>query len=290
MSHSWMPIYWGDYFRDTRHLTTEEHGAYLLLIGAYWARGAALPNNDSALAKMAGASHQKWKYLKRNLSEFFAISEASWRHERVEKELLRSSARSAAASANAQRRLSGGSATTTTSTLLESESPSRPESDSLKLSQPSNAAPLSNFNNSKNNIALAVQLAGELAESSGLDPTKVPAFAASSEILLWLDTGCDPDADIRPAVADVSATMKASGRAPPRSWRYFRNAVSERRDARLAGIPSKPVAGNGPQVDKEGRAEKFVREMSDKGLSVEDISRNLWLGLTRREISEILAR
>ncbi len=30
----WMPIFWGDYHRDTGHLETVEHGAYMLLIAA----------------------------------------------------------------------------------------------------------------------------------------------------------------------------------------------------------------------------------------------------------------
>jgi uncharacterized protein YdaU (DUF1376 family) len=106
----WMPFYVGDYLRDTMHLTTEEHGAYLLLILAYWSRGGPLPNDDRWLAHVVGvgASHnclRKWRQLRPTLERFFIISDV-WTHSRIETELAALEERSKSASAAASVRWS----------------------------------------------------------------------------------------------------------------------------------------------------------------------------------------
>lgn len=99
-----MPIYWGDFLRDTLHLNAEQVGAYLLLIASYWCRGAPLPDDDKQLARVARVSIFKWKGMSEILRPFFLISNGAWIHERLESELLRSSDRSAKASASAKQR------------------------------------------------------------------------------------------------------------------------------------------------------------------------------------------
>ena len=41
----YMQLYVADYLADTMHLTTEEHGAYLLLIMNYWQTGKPIKEN-----------------------------------------------------------------------------------------------------------------------------------------------------------------------------------------------------------------------------------------------------
>ena len=48
MSKAWMPLYIGDYMADTGHLSTAEHGCYLLLIMHYWENGS-IPIEDDKL-------------------------------------------------------------------------------------------------------------------------------------------------------------------------------------------------------------------------------------------------
>ncbi len=78
-----------DYLKDTRFLTTEEHGAYLLLIFHYWQTERALDDTDGKLGKIVGVSRKKWKNLKINLEKYFSIENNVWTHSRIEFDLER---------------------------------------------------------------------------------------------------------------------------------------------------------------------------------------------------------
>jgi uncharacterized protein YdaU (DUF1376 family) len=86
MSQPWFPFYVGDYLRDTGRLTTEAHGAYLLLILDYWANGSP-PDDDETLSSIARLSLPAWLALRPRLTPFFKIEGGMWKHGRIEKEL-----------------------------------------------------------------------------------------------------------------------------------------------------------------------------------------------------------
>jgi uncharacterized protein YdaU (DUF1376 family) len=79
----WMPLYVADYLRDTRHLTTLQHGGYLLLIFEYWSKGK-LPSTDAERARVTGMNRKQWASNRLAIASMFG---ADWRHERIEREL-----------------------------------------------------------------------------------------------------------------------------------------------------------------------------------------------------------
>jgi uncharacterized protein YdaU (DUF1376 family) len=85
MSRAWMPLYVGDYLRDTRDLNTLQHGAYLLLIMHYWQHDA-LPTDDARLAAITGLSVAQWRRIREPVQAKFGDG---WKHKRIEAELER---------------------------------------------------------------------------------------------------------------------------------------------------------------------------------------------------------
>lgn len=99
---AWMPLWIGAYLADTQMLTTTQHGAYLLLLMAYWRERKALPDDDDALRSIVKADKSEWKKLRPTLSRFFIVSDGAWSHKRVEAELQSADKRRAASVSKAK--------------------------------------------------------------------------------------------------------------------------------------------------------------------------------------------
>lgn len=85
-----MPFFIGDYMADTTHLTTAQHGAYMLLLLACWTRGGALPDDNAELSRITRCRIDRWRNTVRPIMEtFFQIAEGKWTHKRIDKELAK---------------------------------------------------------------------------------------------------------------------------------------------------------------------------------------------------------
>lgn len=60
-----LPLWTDAYLADTRHLSTLEHGAYLLLLMEAWRRPHCdLPDDDRILSRLAGLTMSEWEEVK----------------------------------------------------------------------------------------------------------------------------------------------------------------------------------------------------------------------------------
>jgi uncharacterized protein YdaU (DUF1376 family) len=85
-----MQLYVADYLGDTRHLTTEQHGAYMLLLMAMWRAGGSLPDDDAKLARMVGLTPARWARISDDVLAFFQTDGTRLSHKRVTAELEKS--------------------------------------------------------------------------------------------------------------------------------------------------------------------------------------------------------
>lgn len=79
---------WTDaYMADTSHLTTTEHGAYLLILMAMWRAGGTLPADDVRLSRIARLSLDKWRKIAPTILEFMTIENGAISQKRLKLEL-----------------------------------------------------------------------------------------------------------------------------------------------------------------------------------------------------------
>lgn len=84
-----LPLWTDAYLGDTRHLTRDAHGAYLLLLIEAWRRPrCSLPDDDNLLAKLTCSTLEEWKSLKPIVMAFWKLDgrRREWTQKRLLKE------------------------------------------------------------------------------------------------------------------------------------------------------------------------------------------------------------
>lgn len=84
---AYMPLWIGDYLADTMGFKALQHGAYLLLLMAYWRQRAPLVDDDDELAGIARCTAAEWKVMRPKLARKFQVGDGLWRHGRADEEL-----------------------------------------------------------------------------------------------------------------------------------------------------------------------------------------------------------
>ena len=95
----YMRLYVEDWDLDTRHLSPAEDGAYSRIVRHYW-RTQQAPT-EAAARNVTGLDAEQWAVSRAVLAAFFKIgADGRWKHGRIEAELKRVRAASAAARRN----------------------------------------------------------------------------------------------------------------------------------------------------------------------------------------------
>ena len=99
----WFAFHIAAYQTGTMRLTTESHGAYLLLMLDYYGKAAPCPDDDDILAAVTRLSLESWKRHRKVLAPLFDIRDGFWFHKKIQKEMLEACSKHAASIAKAQR-------------------------------------------------------------------------------------------------------------------------------------------------------------------------------------------
>lgn len=247
-----MPLYIGDYLADTGHLSTTQHGAYLLLIMHYWRKGC-LPADDKQLAAIAKLPLRIWLDTKETIRAFFTDE---WRHARIDAELEKRRVLSAKRADAGSRRgkPSNVQAEQNVKPEIDAEH-SRTQSKSLKNKDPdaANAAFCGSMTQSHTQIDVddavdastrggslitpeALSLTEKLLVIAGHDPSFWPPgwCGAPMRVQTWTDQGWKPEIIIA-AVTSVAARKRG---APANSITFFEKAIAEEHARQAAPLPT----------------------------------------------------
>ena len=90
MSFAYFPFYTGDYYRDTRHLSMLQHGAYRQLLDHCWDQKGPLPLDLEKCYRICGAvSKEEQECVRGVVAEFFVTMDDGHYQKRVMEEVAR---------------------------------------------------------------------------------------------------------------------------------------------------------------------------------------------------------
>lgn len=99
MSFAFMPLYTGDYQRDTRHLSPMKHGIYLCLLMHCWDQKGPCPLDEQECSGIANCrSSDEMEALQYVLSKFFVQMDDGFYNTRMQQEIEKAHALSVARS------------------------------------------------------------------------------------------------------------------------------------------------------------------------------------------------
>ena len=88
-SKAWFPFYVGDYLADTQMFTTEQHGAYILLLAHYWTNQGPITSNPRDLQIIMGLSKYNFSKNSPAILKKFTEKNEKFYHSRMDREIAK---------------------------------------------------------------------------------------------------------------------------------------------------------------------------------------------------------
>lgn len=241
MSEPYLPLYVGDYLKDTGYLTLEQHGAYFMLLMRMWSSGGSLPDDEGKLSRVVGVTVKKFKAMWPDLSEFFQHADGRITHKRITLELEKAEAlREKRAAAGAK-----GGAAKTLKTHEEGQANAKAGPKQFisgqEVKDTSQAQhPLAGRGKPDLNL-----IENQLREASGQQTDPTPSLFVLSAPIGWLQSGHDWQLDVLPTVRSVAARMNRK----PKVWDYYTEPIREASAKRRGMSLAPPVASAATKPD-----------------------------------------
>lgn len=246
-----LPFFTDAYLADTRHLTAEEHGVYLLLLMCAWrTRGCALRDEDRTLARIAGVSAGKWRKLRPTMLEFFTVVDGYWYQKKlsqVYETVARKVERNRLNGAKGGRAKSAkGKLQTAQRNYLKEKESSKPNANislgwshivgsaenavTKTKSKTNSGSEYISADGELGEIKLCAEQTAEIAAAAALDVGQVDY----SIVTFWITSGADLQIDVVPTIERLRKREQARVGQAPYYLTYYSAAILEARDKRVS--------------------------------------------------------
>ena len=224
----WYPWYPAIYKADTIHLTAEQDGIYRRLIDHYMETRQPLPNNDAALARIAGITLDSWAIAAAIILPFFTPTKNGKLHlKRCDAELERQDGRNRLQSEKGK----SGAKKRWKNKQQEQDVNSSGYACAIATPMPNHSTQHNTTQQDKTS-SVVIRANPEFQKVYELGVNKFSSLAVKNtyEIQKWLDGGCSVEFDILP-------TIESTTNADVASWNYFTKAIMNAKANREKPLP-----------------------------------------------------
>lgn len=249
MSIPSMPLFCGDYLKDTTELTLEEHGAYLMILMITWAQGGKpLPDDPARMATRLRITKERWlKKIRPVLAPLFDLSDGTWRNARLEREWeyvqqkIAAQRENGAMGGRPRKGAPGNGPNSGASShcnipqdrdtnSLNGHETTKPNGFDRRNPNETTHPPSSSADAVEEDEDAGARVAEVVERVAAMIDLPGNREACRATVTGWLKEGADPDIDIFPVVADV---LNRTKQVRIRTFGYFTEEITNSRRARL---------------------------------------------------------